>query len=169
MSTANAGKRAAPVADDDAVDLEWLHLEAAVRLAALDQRYTASRRALVEAVAAAGRPVTIPEILREAPGVPQSSAYRNIGVLCEAKVARRIPGADDHGRFELVEELSGHHHHHLVCWSCGRVTDIAAFPRLEQALAEAARLAASETGYEVDDHRIDLGGRCPQCRAAAGR
>ena len=107
------------------------------------------------------------EILRDAPGVPQSSAYRNLSALCEAGVVRRIAGADDLGRFELAEDLSGHHHHHLVCWSCGRVTDIAAFPRLEQALAEAARLAASETGYEVDDHRIDLGGRCPQCLAEA--
>lgn len=153
-------------------DLESLHVEAAVRLAALEQRYTASRRALVEVVAAAGRPVTISEILAGMPHVPQSSAYRNVSVLCEAGVVRRIPGADDLGRFELAEDLSGHHHHHLVCWSCGRVSDIAAFPRLEQALAEAARLAASETGYEVDDHRIDLTGQCPDClarrRAAPG-
>jgi len=141
-----------------------VHVEAALRLATLDQRYTASRQALVEAVASAGRPVTTPEILAQASGVPQSSAYRNLAVLCEASVLRRLPGADDVGRFELVEDLSGHHHHHLVCWSCGTVVDIAAFPRLEQALAEAARLAASETGYEVLDHRIDLGGRCPNCR-----
>ena len=151
------------------VDLDRLNLEAALRLAALDQRYTPSRRALVEAVALAGRPVTVPEILGEARRVPQSSAYRNIAVLCDAGVVRRIAGADDHARFELAEDLTGHHHHHLVCWSCGRVTDIAAFPRLEQALAEAARLAAAETGYEVDDHRIDLGGRCPQCQADPGR
>ena len=151
------------------IDLDRLNLEAALRLAALDQRYTPSRRALVEAVALAGRPVTVPEILGEARRVPQSSAYRNIAVLCEAGVVRRIAGADDHARFELAEDLTGHHHHHLVCWSCGRVTDIAAFPRLEQALAEAARLAAAETGYEVDDHRIDLGGRCPQCQGDAAR
>lgn len=160
MTKRDPGGRGAP-------DVEGLHVEVALRLAALDQRYTANRRAILEAIAEAGRPVTIPEILARAPRVPQSSAYRNVAVLCDARVARRVAGADDHGRFELAEDLSGHHHHHLVCWSCGRVTDIAAFPRLEQALAEAARLAASETGYEVDDHRIDLGGRCPACLAAA--
>ncbi|HSH23255.1 MAG TPA: transcriptional repressor [Acidimicrobiales bacterium] len=147
-----------------ALDIDRLHLEASLRLAAVGQRYTASRRALVEAVALAGRPVAIPEVLADAPGVPQSSAYRNLTVLCDAKVARRIAGSDDLGRFELSEDLSGRHHHHLVCSSCGTVRDIAAFPRLEQVLAEAARLAASETGYEVDDHRIDLAGRCPQCQ-----
>lgn len=147
------------------VDIERLHLEASLRLAAVGQRYTASRRALVEAVALAGRPVAIPEVLADAPGVSQSSAYRNLSVLCEARVARRIVGSDDFGRFELSEDLSGRHHHHLVCSSCGMVCDIAAFPRLEQVLAEAARLAASETGYEVNNHRIDLEGRCPRCQA----
>lgn len=145
---------------------EGLHAEAARRLAGLDQRYTSSRRALVDALAEAGRPVTIPEVLAGAAGVPQSSAYRNLSVLCEARVARRLAGADDLGRFELAEDLSGDHHHHLVCWSCGNVTDIDAFPRLERALAEAARLAAEETGYEVNDHRIDLEGLCPDCRTA---
>lgn len=166
MSRANGA--AAAAGDVEPVDRDRLHFEAARRLAALEQRYNANRRALVEAVASAGRPVTVPEILTHAGFVPQSSAYRNISVLCEAGVVRRIPGADDHGRFELAEDLSGHHHHHLVCTSCGRVTDIAAFPRLEQVLAEAARLASSATGYEVDDHRIELGGRCPQCQDAAG-
>lgn len=149
------------------LDIEGLHVEVALRLAALDQRYTANRRALLDAIARAGRPVTIPEILAGAARVPQSSAYRNIAVLCEVGVERRVAGADDHGRFELAEDVSGHHHHHLVCWSCGEVTDIAAFPRLEQALAEAARLAASESGYEVNDHRIELGGRCPLCLIGA--
>lgn len=141
-----------------------LHREASLRLGALDQRYTSSRRALVEAIAAAGRPMTMPEILDAAAGVPQSSAYRNLTVLCDAGVARRLAGADDLGRFELAEDLSGHHHHHLVCSACGTVTDVPTSARLEKALDEAARLAAEETGFAVTDHRIDLEGLCPTCR-----
>jgi len=146
------------------VEAERLHREATHRLASLDQRYTSSRRALVEAIACAGRPMTMPEILGAATGVPQSSAYRNLTVLCEAGVARRLAGSDDVGRFELAEDLSGHHHHHLVCSKCGTVTDVPASARLERALDEAARLAAEETGFEVTDHRIDLEGICPSCR-----
>jgi Fe2+ or Zn2+ uptake regulation protein len=108
--------------------------------------------------------MTMPELLAAAAGVPQSSAYRNLTVLCEAGVARRLAGADDVGRFELAEDLSGHHHHHLVCSACGTVADVRTSPRLERALAEAARLAAEETGFDVTDHRIDLEGRCPSCR-----
>ncbi|MGH9157005.1 MAG: Fur family transcriptional regulator [Acidimicrobiales bacterium] len=147
-----------------AADGHRLHEQVSLRLAALDQRYTSSRRALVEALVAAGRPVTISEMLAELASVPQSSAYRNVTVLCDAGVVRRMAGVDDMARFELTEDLSGHHHHHLVCRSCGTVADIKAFNRLEQVLAEAARLAAAETGFEVTDHRIDLGGFCPQCR-----
>jgi Fur family ferric uptake transcriptional regulator len=139
-----------------------VHDEIALRLAALDQRYTPIRRALVDTLAAAGRPLTIPEILRDTPDVVQSSAYRNVTVLIEAGVARRVAGADDHGRFELTEDISGHHHH-LICSNCGRVEDVRPSPRLERALAEAARAAADEQGYEVSEHRFDLVGVCPDC------
>jgi Fe2+ or Zn2+ uptake regulation protein len=140
-----------------------LHLEVAVRLAKVEQRYTASRRALVETLAAAGRPLSIPEILAATPAIPQSSAYRNVTALIDAKALRRVAGSDDHGRFELAEDLAGHHHH-LICESCGQVVDVAASPRLERALAEAARVAEEETGFTVDDHRMDLVGTCRDCR-----
>jgi Fe2+ or Zn2+ uptake regulation protein len=140
-----------------------VHDEIAVRLAALDQRYTRLRRALVETMAGAGRPLTIPEILRTYPGLSQSSAYRNITVLIDVGVARRVSGADDHGRFELAEELSGHHHH-LVCGTCGKVADVRPSPRLERALAHAARAAADEGDFEVIEHRFDLVGVCADCR-----
>lgn len=139
-----------------------LHEVAEARLAALDQRYTASRRMLVETMAMAGRPLTIAEILRRADGVPQSSAYRNVTVLCDAGIAVRLPGADEYGRFELAEDLAGHHHH-LVCRGCGAVTDLVAASRLERALREATLQAVAETGFEVTGHRLDFEGLCRRC------
>jgi len=140
-----------------------VHDEIARRLAGDDQRYTRLRRALVETLAASGRPLTIPEILAATPNLPQSSAYRNVTTLMDAGVVRRVAGTDDHGRFELAEGFSGHHHH-LVCATCGKVDDIRASPRLERALAEATRAAADEQGYDVIEHRFDLVGVCPDCR-----
>ena len=140
-----------------------VHDEIARRLAGDDQRYTRLRRALVETLAASGRPLTIPEILAATPDLPQSSAYRNVTTLMDAGVVRRVAGTDDHGRFELAEGFSGHHHH-LVCATCGKVDDIRASPRLERALAEATRAAADEQGYDVIEHRFDLVGVCPDCR-----
>jgi Fe2+ or Zn2+ uptake regulation protein len=140
-----------------------IHEQVGLRLLRSDQRYTRLRRALVETLAAAGRPLTIPEVLRQNPGLTQSSAYRNITVLMDAGAARRVTGADDHGRFELAEDLSGHHHH-LVCGSCGKVADVHPSPRLERALAEAARAAADEDDFDVTEHRFDLLGVCADCR-----
>jgi Fe2+ or Zn2+ uptake regulation protein len=140
-----------------------VHDQVGLRLLRCDQRYTRLRRALIETMAGAGRPLTIPEILRTNPGLSQSSAYRNITVLIDAGAARRVTGADDHGRFELAEDLSGHHHH-LVCGTCGKVADIHPSPRLERALAEAARAVADEDDFDVTEHRFDLLGVCADCR-----
>jgi Fur family ferric uptake transcriptional regulator len=133
------------------------------RLARLDQRYTYLRKLLVTTLAEAGRPLSIPEILTGAPELPQSSAYRNLTALIEVGVVRRVSGTDDHGRFELAEELSGHHHH-LVCAACGKVEDVHPSPDLERALGDAARAVAGEQDYEVTEHRLDLLGLCPDCR-----
>jgi len=145
-----------------AADEARLHETAAQRVAAVDQRYTTSRRALVQALLEAGRPLTMTEVLAGATGMPQSSAYRNLTVLCDAGVARRLPGMDDFGRFELAEDLAGHHHH-VLCNSCGTLVDFAASARLELALAEASRQVAEETGYVITGHRLDFDGRCPSC------
>jgi Fe2+ or Zn2+ uptake regulation protein len=140
-----------------------LHDQVGLRLAALDQRYTTSRRSLVEVLADTDRPMTISEILA-ASALPQSSAYRNLVVLGEAGVVHRVVATDDLSRFELSEALSGRHHHHLICGVCGMVADMDASPRLERALAEAAKAAGEGAGFEVTDHRIDLMGSCSDCR-----
>lgn len=141
-----------------------LRREVARRLAAVEQRLTAGRRELVDVLDGADRPLTVADILDAAPSaLPQSSVYRNLTVLLEAGVVRRLLGPDDLARFELSEDLAGHHHH-LLCSSCGSVSDVRAAPKLERALSEAARLAADEVGFEVTEHRIDLVGRCARCR-----
>jgi Fe2+ or Zn2+ uptake regulation protein len=139
-----------------------IHDAISVRLLSVDQRYTKQRRALVGALATAGRPLTIPELLLLVPGLVQSSAYRIVTALIELGVIDRVAGADDHGRFELAQAFFGHHHH-LVCSSCGKVEDFRASPTLERALDSAAETAALEQGYEVTDHRLELLGRCSEC------
>jgi Fur family transcriptional regulator, ferric uptake regulator len=141
-----------------------LHDAIGVRLAGLDQRYTRLRRVLVETLAASARPLTVPEILAAAPELPQSSAYRNVTILIEAGVVRRIAGPDDHALFELAEEFSGHHHH-LVCAACGKVEDLEPSERLERALGEAVRALGDVQGYRVTEHRVELLGLCPECTA----
>ena len=143
-------------------DTSELHATAAARLRDEQQRYTASRRALVEALAGADRPPTIPELLGARPGLAQSSAYRNLAVLEQVGVVRRIVTSDEHARFELAEDLTGHHHH-LVCGSCGRVEDFTAPPALERSLDRVLSDVAEANGFSPEHHRLDLVGTCRSC------
>ena len=133
------------------------------RLREADQRYTSGRRALVAALTAAGRPLTAAEVVG-AGGLAQSSAYRNLAVLETCGVVLRVAGTDEFARFELAEDLTDHHHHHLICTGCGRVTDFTVSDDLERSLESAMDTVASSTGFAPDHHRLDLLGRCATCR-----
>lgn len=141
-----------------------LHQRIAVILAARGQHYTAARRLIIEALAGVGRPATIGELLGATHGLAASTAYRNLTILSEAGVVTRISGADEFGRFELSEEFSGLHHHHVVCTDCGLVLDTWAPPGLEAALTETMRAAAQANGFDITGHRLEMVGRCTNCR-----
>jgi Fe2+ or Zn2+ uptake regulation protein len=127
------------------------------------QRYTHGRQALVELLVTLGRPVTIPDLVEAGAQQSQSSLYRNLSVLEQCGVVRRLPSTDESGRYELAEELT-EHHHHLVCTSCGRVDDVVLPSRVEASLDRAANTAGHEHGYALASHRLELVGVCPTCR-----
>ncbi len=140
-----------------------LHATAADRLRSDDQRYTIQRRALVELMVAQDQPLTIPQLLERQPGLAQSSAYRNLAVLERAGVVHRIVTSDEFARYELAEDLTHHDHHHLICSSCGDVTDFEVSEAMEEELESALVKVARRTGFRVSAHRLDLVGTCPAC------
>ena len=142
--------------------LRDLHAMVGARLARHDYRYTSGRRRLVEALAGAGRPVTLSDIASSAPDLPLSSTYRNLEVLERSGVVNRISIRGDRAHFELAEPLLSHHHH-LVCVACGAIEDVHLDDELESLvdrnLAEAARRAA----FTPLRHLLDLHGYCFRC------
>ena len=141
-----------------------LHRAAAGRLTEHDQQYTRNRRALVAALAEAGAPLTLPELLEHDASLAQSSAYRNLSVLIDAGVVRRLVHGGDHARYELAEHLT-EHHHHLICETCGTVVDVTLPSRLESSLDRAFDDVATASGFEPSHHAIDVYGICSSCRA----
>ena len=139
-----------------------LHDLASARLRGLDQRYTRGRRAIVEALAAAQAPLSIPQLLERERSLAQSSAYRNLAQLEAAGVVHRIVTADEFARYELAEGLT-EHHHHLICSHCGDVRDFTVPPALEDELDRALDRIAAEHGFAADHHRLDLVGTCATC------
>ncbi len=141
---------------------EELHELAAGRLRKIEQRYTSGRRAIVELLAAAGRPVSIADIADLRPDLARSSAYRHLMDLQLAGVVRRLSADDEFARFELAEDLT-EHHHHLLCVDCGAVIDVSPSRTLERAIGRALSELAAAEGFEVSSHRLDALGVCRDC------
>lgn len=145
------------------IDPAGLAHEVAARLAIVGQRLTGTRRAIVEALAAADRPLSIPEILESSQGLAQSSVYRNLSLLERAGVVARVVTTDEWARYELSEELTGHHHH-LMCSKCGAVNDVRVPDDVEADLDRALEILAARAGFALQHHRLDLIGVCSACR-----
>lgn len=143
-----------------------LHAQVADRLAAIGQRYTPGRRRLVQILSRAGSPLAIPGILQRRRELKQSSVYRNLAALEQAGVVRRVLTDEEYGRYELTEDLTGHHHH-LVCSRCGAVEDVDFAPAFEETLESALAKLADRTGFSAVSHRLDLIGLCRSCASAA--
>lgn len=144
------------------LDRQRLHDAAASKLRGDGQLYTSGRRQLVDLLADMNRPVTIYELLETKPKLTQSSVYRNLAMLEEAGIVQKVASSDDRARFELAEDLIGHHHH-LICVACGRVDDFVVPARTERTLDAALERIVSSTGFVAAGHRLDIVGTCAAC------
>ncbi|MGH2739151.1 MAG: Fur family transcriptional regulator [Actinomycetota bacterium] len=138
------------------------HATAQALLARNGYRYTRNRRALVEVLAGADRPLTIRDILRSRRRLVQSSVYQALDALEKVGVVHRVVTADDSGRYELTESLTNHHHH-LVCTNCGKVEDFSAPSHLERRVTDAIEEIAAGRDFTPEGHRLDLVGLCADC------
>jgi Fe2+ or Zn2+ uptake regulation protein len=127
------------------------------------QRFTTGRQLILKTLRDVGAPITIPGILRRQPTLAQSSVYRNLAVLEHAGLVSKISMGDEHAHYELGEEITNNHHHHLVCTSCGTVSDVTLSASAERSLDKALHEAAAGANFELHQHRVDLLGHCANC------
>jgi Fe2+ or Zn2+ uptake regulation protein len=143
---------------------DTVHATVDARLRRAGQRYTDQRRRLVEILALARSPLSMPDIVRGRRGLAQSSVYRNLSGLVEAGVVRRIVTEEEFGRYELAEDLTGHHHH-VICSNCGRTRDVTLPAAVERTLDRTLDGVARRAGFAGVSHRLDLFGTCHECAA----
>lgn len=134
------------------------------RLKSHDLRYTKARRTIIAALARADGPMTLPELLAGQRKLSQSSTYRNLSLMEEAGVVRRLVHGSHHAHWELAEVLTSHHHH-LVCEGCGEVRDVTFDAALERSLHRRFENLAECEGFVARDHAIDVFGHCADCAA----
>jgi Fe2+ or Zn2+ uptake regulation protein len=134
-------------------------------LADRDIRFTQGRKAVVRALHLSSGPQSAADLhARMKAQVPLSSLYRSLVVLEGAGVVAAHHSQGPVARFELAEWLTGHHHH-VVCRSCGRVDDVSLDRPTESALAGIVGKVASDAGFSVSEHSLEIEGLCPVCWA----
>ncbi|WP_439897680.1 Fur family transcriptional regulator [Escherichia coli] len=52
----------------------------------------------------------------------------------------------------------------MICDNCGKIVDFH-----QPGLEEVAHLASHVTGFEVNSHRLEVYGTCPDCAAGANK
>jgi Fur family ferric uptake transcriptional regulator len=91
--------------------------------------------------------------------VSHQAVYDVLRALTAAGLLRRFQPMGAVARYEA---RTGDNHHHLVCRSCGAITDV------DCAVGETPCLtAADDSGYLIDEAEVIYWGLCPQCLAAA--
>lgn len=148
--------------DSMAADTSELHHLAERRVRDAELVYTKGRRELVELLAGLSRPATMPELVENRPKLTLSSMYRNMTDLEALGVVQKVIGADEHTRYELAEDLIGHHHH-SICTQCGSIDDFVVPASTERSLTAALEQALSESGFRPTGHRLDAVGICADC------
>ena len=91
------------------------------------------------------------EIRARCPEVGLVTIYRTLDLLSGIGAVRRLDLGDG-PRYELAED----HHHHLVCESCGDVSEF------ERCPLDLGRLRGMD--FEVSSHTLEIYGRCAACR-----
>ena len=122
----------------------------------------ASRRAVAALVAARDGHFTANDLIDDARSrdldIGRATIFRALDLFTELEVLERIDLPSGDHAYVPCEPRS--HHHHIVCEVCGRVTEVQ-----DLGLGAAIDQIQQRTGWQVETHRLELYGRCPECQA----
>jgi Fur family transcriptional regulator, zinc uptake regulator len=115
-------------------------------------KLTHPRKAVLEKLYSAPKPLTLKEIHNKCKKVDFASVYRSIKLFHEISIVEEITFADKKIRYELVSNL---HHHHIICSECGEIKELPVC-----IVSEIKKL----TEYIITKHTFEFMGLCPKCQ-----
>jgi Fur family ferric uptake transcriptional regulator len=132
---------------------------------ATQRRNTAQRAAILQVLTGTDEFITAQDLhaaLRtDGSSIGLATVYRALQDMAGAGDLDTV--RKDTGEVLYRQCADAHHHHHLVCRSCGRTEEVEA-PGVERW----ARAVAAEHGFVELNHEVELFGLCPQCAASRG-
>ena len=135
---------------------------AATLLQGAGLRLTPQRLAIAHEVLAQDHPTAaeVYEAVRaQFPTMGLATVYATLNVMVEHGLLRPL-AFENAVRFDANVSP----HANLICTACGRITDYDGCDDVVRALRDRA---ASDAGFQLEEHRLDLYGRCVSCAAGA--
>ncbi len=128
------------------------------RLEAAGLRLTAQRRAIAEALDGPDRHVGADELLDQAraaiPEIGRATVYKAVAAFVATGEVREFVSPGEPTRYDPNAHVA---HHHLVCQSCGSISDIVVAEDL---------LALAPDGFVAEAAELVIHGRCADCRTS---
>ena len=128
-------------------------------------RNTKQRRAVVRALQHLDDFISTQDLHRvlqeREESVSLATTYRILQSMAELGQVDVLRSSDGEAIYRRCE--AEHHHHHLVCRSCGAAVELEA-PQVESWAEQTAR----RYGYADVDHTVEISGICAECAAVAG-
>lgn len=125
-------------------------------------RSTEQRRLIIDTFFDCVDHVGIEQLLEKVRGVDPrigyATVYRTMKMLSESGIVHEHRFGDGFTRYELADEQA--HHDHLICLTCGSITEFE-----EPLIEELQDRIAARYSFEVVTHKHELYGLCKNCRA----
>ena len=124
-------------------------------------RTTTARRAVVDLIGGREGHFTAADLVEDARArglrIGRATIFRTLDVLVGLRAVERLDLPTGEHAYVACDPV---HHHHVVCSRCGRSRDVD-----DAGLRSVVHEIARRTGYRIDEHRLELFGRCPDCLA----
>lgn len=122
------------------------------------RRYSIQKQMVLDALQVLDHPTArdvVAEIKKTYPHISLGTVYRNLNLLVEDGIVRRLIFPDSPERFDIQT----YDHYHLRCINCGTIVNI------DGAYCDDidARIA-SKTGLVIESHAIFFSGLCLTCQ-----
>ncbi|SFP86621.1 Fur family transcriptional regulator, zinc uptake regulator/Fur family transcriptional regulator, ferric uptake regulator [Caldicoprobacter faecalis] len=119
-------------------------------------KLTKQRQAILDVFMEMERPLATAQHIFEKvmeinPGINFSTVYRNLDMLVQEGIVRKITFDQGAAYYEL---MGGKHHHHLICKGCGKIQCVDYCPLRDMPIKE---------GFVPTDHSFEIFGFCKEC------
>lgn len=127
-------------------------------------KLTPQRRSIVDTIIDnEGQHLTAEEIYdkvkKSCPEIGLATVYRTILLLEELGVISRLDLNDGCSRYEIIHSDETHRHHHLICNTCHKVSEVQ-----DDLLEELEVGIEKQYKFKILDHSVKFYGICDECQ-----